>query len=143
MHSRQIICLAFLSILKLSKGQNFQCRPNQWQCDDGSCIADKWRCDGDGDCLDGSDEMDCAGSARCPLGQFPCMDSVGCVDAAARCDGQKQCPTGSDEENCTVARGCLDSDWMCGNRICIPKGLRCDGNDDCMDNSDEQGCDVV
>ncbi|XP_061656895.1 low-density lipoprotein receptor-related protein 2 isoform X2 [Syngnathoides biaculeatus] len=68
------------------------------------------------------------------------MDSVGCVDAAARCDGQKQCPTGSDEENCTVARGCLDSDWMCGNRICIPKGLRCDGNDDCMDNSDEQGC---
>nr|XP_049594845.1 low-density lipoprotein receptor-related protein 2 isoform X5 [Syngnathus scovelli]XP_049594846.1 low-density lipoprotein receptor-related protein 2 isoform X6 [Syngnathus scovelli] len=143
MKSRQLICLLILSILHAATGQDFQCHPNQWQCDDGSCIADKWRCDGEGDCLDGSDEMDCTvppGSSNCPLGQFPCVGSVGCVDASARCDGQKQCPTGSDEENCDVTLGCLDSDWTCRNRICIPIELRCDGKNDCMDNSDEEGC---
>uniref|UniRef100_A0A3Q3JEA0 Uncharacterized protein n=1 Tax=Monopterus albus TaxID=43700 RepID=A0A3Q3JEA0_MONAL len=80
------------------------------------------------------------GSPKCPPGQFPCLDSVGCVDVSARCDGQSQCPTGSDEENCTATKGCLDSDWSCRNYICIPKELRCSGLNDCMDNSDEEGC---
>lgn len=80
------------------------------------------------------------GSPGCPAGQFPCGDSVGCVDASARCDGQNQCPTGSDEENCAATEGCLDSDWTCQNRMCIPKELRCNGLNDCMDNSDEEDC---
>ncbi|XP_057675771.1 low-density lipoprotein receptor-related protein 2 isoform X2 [Corythoichthys intestinalis] len=142
MKSRQLVCLLVLSILKVSAGQNFQCRPNQWQCDDGNCIADQWRCDGEGDCLDGSDEIDCTTPTKshCPPGHFPCVDSADCVDASARCDGRKQCPSGSDEENCGVANGCLDTDWMCGNKVCVPRDLRCDGNNDCMDNTDEEGC---
>uniref|UniRef100_A0A3Q3QQ50 Uncharacterized protein n=1 Tax=Monopterus albus TaxID=43700 RepID=A0A3Q3QQ50_MONAL len=160
-------CSLFLFCLSLFVGQISGCSQGQWQCGDGSCIPDLWRCDGSGDCLDGSDEMDCAvlnacfaklltfhflswclvssypalpGSPKCPPGQFPCLDSVGCVDVSARCDGQSQCPTGSDEENCTATKGCLDSDWSCRNYICIPKELRCSGLNDCMDNSDEEGC---
>nr|XP_020465476.1 very low-density lipoprotein receptor-like [Monopterus albus] len=141
----RFICLLLLTSQRFCAGQISGCSQGQWQCGDGSCIPDLWRCDGSGDCLDGSDEMDCAalpGSPKCPPGQFPCLDSVGCVDVSARCDGQSQCPTGSDEENCTATKGCLDSDWSCRNYICIPKELRCSGLNDCMDNSDEEGCGV-
>uniref|UniRef100_A0AAQ5ZPW7 EGF-like domain-containing protein n=1 Tax=Amphiprion ocellaris TaxID=80972 RepID=A0AAQ5ZPW7_AMPOC len=136
------VCWIFLADLRICRGQISGCHQGQWQCDDGNCIRDVWRCDGQGDCLDGSDEVGCTapGSSDCPPGQFSCVDSVGCVDASARCDGRKQCPTGSDEENCSPTEGCLDSDWMCRNHICIPRELRCNGQNDCTDNSDEDDC---
>ncbi|KAK7895330.1 hypothetical protein WMY93_020655 [Mugilogobius chulae] len=126
--------------VRLSDCQTVSCQADQWQCDDGNCISALWRCDGEGDCLDGTDEMDCDSSRLCPRGQFSCVDSVNCVDMSSRCDGKKQCPTGFDEENCEHKLGCLQSDFTCDNHMCVPLELRCNGQNDCLDHSDEQGC---
>ena len=35
------------------------CRNDQFRCPNGRCIGMNWRCDGDVDCEDGSDEVNC------------------------------------------------------------------------------------
>ena len=43
----------------------------EWfKCNDahGLCIVEPWRCDGEPDCLDGSDELDCVNYNRTRLG---------------------------------------------------------------------------
>lgn len=64
-----LICLTTLISCSYSShfvGQISECSHDQWQCDDGACIPAVWRCDGDGDCLDGSDEVDCTGGSPPP-----------------------------------------------------------------------------
>ncbi|XP_042168444.1 low-density lipoprotein receptor-like, partial [Oncorhynchus tshawytscha] len=130
----QFTCLLLLISLKCLPGFGQQCGGNQWQCDDGACLPLSWHCDGNGDCMDGSDEMACP----CPRGQVACMAGApGCVSTSAVCDGLRQCSDGSDEFNCPENQGCLQGDWRCRNKICIPKDLYCNGANDCVDNSDE------
>lgn len=33
-----------------------QCQPEFWQCSNHKCIPNSWKCDGNDDCDDGSDE---------------------------------------------------------------------------------------
>lgn len=41
-------------------GLNHVCDANEHKClDAGNCITDRWVCDGDRDCKDGSDELNC------------------------------------------------------------------------------------
>lgn len=34
-----------------------QCSESEFACTNGRCIAGRWKCDGDHDCSDGSDEV--------------------------------------------------------------------------------------
>ena len=36
-----------------------RCEPNEFKCGNGKCVMKIWRCDGDDDCGDSSDEVNC------------------------------------------------------------------------------------
>lgn len=67
----------------------------------------RWRCDGDEDCPDRSDEAGCAnitsGPSTCSAKKFRCADGH-CIQGHWRCDGEEDCPDGSDEQQCRKYR---------------------------------------
>ncbi|XP_027258193.1 low-density lipoprotein receptor-related protein 8 isoform X6 [Cricetulus griseus] len=71
----------------------------QFTCRSGECIHLGWRCDGDRDCKDKSDEADCSAPGPCSENDFQCGDGT-CVLAIKRCNQEHDCPDGSDEAGC-------------------------------------------
>ena len=51
---KSFTCKKHSSILISSAPKN--CTEDEFQCNNGNCVLSKWRCDGDDDCRDGSDE---------------------------------------------------------------------------------------
>ena len=74
--------------------------PSGWfSCDNGECIPEHWRCDGDDDCTDSSDEIrDC--QHQCPADKFQC-DGNRCIPRSWLCDQQYECRDHTDERNCS------------------------------------------
>ncbi|XP_037825188.1 low-density lipoprotein receptor-related protein 6 [Lucilia sericata] len=94
------------------------------------CIPASWRCDGQNDCPDKSDEVGCP---SCRPDQFSCQSGE-CIDKALVCDGTTNCANGHDEADCCKRPG----EFQCPiNKLCISAALLCDGWDHCADGADE------
>lgn len=100
-----------------------------------------WKCDGENDCWDMSDEANCTSIAKleCAVGQFRCANGH-CISEKWHCDSEDDCLDGepgklsSDEIDCDIR--CKYNEFKCDN-TCLPSTWECDASADCQDGSDE------
>lgn len=94
------------------------------------CIPLSWRCDGQNDCTDRSDEEGCP---SCHADQFRCQNGD-CIEKSLVCDGTPQCTGGDDEVDCCKS----PDEFKCPkNGVCLPQENLCDGWENCADGADE------
>lgn len=131
--STTIACKLFFSFLRYSDYSPFfpsdrsdekdcdhhlyMCMSSEFLCPEFLCIDKVWLCDGENDCIDGSDEMNCTSTNNTAI-------------SVLTSDWPKPFSNGS----CPM-------DWFtCKMGRCIPMNWHCDGNIDCPDRSDETDC---
>lgn len=120
-----------MSADELTCGQPPTCKTDEFTCESGTmaCIPLQWRCDGQAECSDHSDEVSCP---ECGNGKFRCRSGQ-CVNASLICDGVQHCKDSSDELSC-----CPKGKFQCSvSKECIDETKTCDGIKDCTDGSDE------
>uniref|UniRef100_A0A4W5QI25 LDL receptor related protein 1 n=1 Tax=Hucho hucho TaxID=62062 RepID=A0A4W5QI25_9TELE len=137
-----------LSPLSFSVSVGRHCPLDEFQCNNTLCKPLAWKCDGEDDCGDNSDENpdDCTKFQCPPTRQFRCHNDRVCLPLARRCDGVDNCGDNSDEIHCReftppAMPVCQKDEFQCSNGRCISSNLRCDYFNNCEDyGSDEIGC---
>ncbi|XP_054857961.1 basement membrane-specific heparan sulfate proteoglycan core protein isoform X3 [Eublepharis macularius] len=119
------------------------CRKDEAPCSNKQCVLRDYLCDGEKDCQDGSDELNCGTPIPCEPNEFKCRNGH-CALKLWRCDGDNDCGDGSDELNCPTkgpSDTCGPDQFVCvSSHTCIPASYQCDEEADCSDRSDEIGC---
>ncbi|MGH0138787.1 UNVERIFIED_CONTAM: hypothetical protein FKN15_000916 [Acipenser sinensis] len=125
-----------------------QCQAGEFACKNNRCIQERWKCDGDNDCLDNSDEAPELCPRTCPPNQFSCA-SGRCIPISWTCDLDDDCGDRSDEplscdndcgdnsDEAGCSHSCSSAQFKCNSGRCIPEHWTCDGDNDCGDYSDE------
>lgn len=84
-----------------------ECTEDEFQCvSDKTCIPLSYKCNGNSECDDNSDEEGCPPLARCASNQQRCDDGRGCYDTYRQCDGVRDCQDGTDERDCRKLTFC-------------------------------------
>uniref|UniRef100_A0A1A9WSW6 Uncharacterized protein n=1 Tax=Glossina brevipalpis TaxID=37001 RepID=A0A1A9WSW6_9MUSC len=76
------------------------CEEGRFRCNNGNCIPNRWRCDQENDCADGSDEIPSMCINYCKHHEIKCRNGEQCIPVSWKCDGSPDCRDKSDEENC-------------------------------------------
>lgn len=79
------------------------CEPNEYRCSNKRCVLKTWVCDGEDDCGDRSDEINCGTSppgSTCQYHEYACQSGNQCIPKSYHCDGQSDCQDNSDEIGC-------------------------------------------
>ena len=79
---RSLGILALLAGFAVFHVEGQDCDEEEWRCGDGECIDAEWKCDGEKDCDDDTDESAGVCGEDCSMvegGGFACADGQQCI----------------------------------------------------------------